>query len=144
MKIVKSENSDHKEELVILKKNVTKLNNKLSDMEARSCLNNSMNRETTYGNIAYTSYNRVVKLILFIFFCINSTPVPMKARSGNSTLPKSCDDLKQLGHKLSGIYPIQGEGINSNKITLTFCQFSLSPSFSSVENVYDNNGSKKR
>ena len=49
MKIVKSENSDHKEELVILKKKVTKLNNKLSDMEACSCLNNSMNQETKYG-----------------------------------------------------------------------------------------------
>jgi len=49
MKILQSENSDHKEELVILKKKVAKLNNKLSEMEARSCLNNSMNQETKYG-----------------------------------------------------------------------------------------------
>ena len=94
--------------------------------------------------MAHTSYNRVVKLILFVFFYINSTPVPIKAISGNSvTLPKSCDDLRQLGHKLSGIYPIQGEGINSNKITLTFCQFSLSPPVSSVKNVNDNGNSKQ-
>ena len=63
MKILKSENSYHKEELVILKKKVTKLNNKLSEMEARSFLNNSVNRETKYGNIACTTLNKDVKII---------------------------------------------------------------------------------
>ena len=53
----------------------------------------------------------------------------MNTNSEASSLPKSCSDLSKLGHSVNGIYPVQGGDLNSNKITLVFCQFSSPTAF---------------
>lgn len=38
-------------------------------------------------------------------------------------LPNDCNTLARLGHSLSGIYAVKGNGENGNKVALTYCHF---------------------
>ncbi len=54
------------------------------------------------------------------------TTIADSANTQSERLPRSCNDLKKLGHTLNGMYHIQGSDVTTNKIALVFCQFSLS------------------
>ena len=52
----------------------------------------------------------------------SQTPQSLQFNSFNE-IPRSCQDLNLIGHRLSGFYNVRGLGENSNQIETVFCKF---------------------
>lgn len=55
-----------------------------------------------------------------------SSAVAVKNTNNNKKkagMPRSCEDLKQIGHNLEGFYTVQGKGVDRGHLEHIFCDF---------------------